>query len=279
MKRVVILISFCFAMKHVLSQKISYGMNDAVAKKVYTDGANIYYETYGTGPALLLLHGDVFGYIDEFTDYIPILSKHFKVIALGWRGHGRSEIGTRPFSYQLFAEDALAALKNERANSAVVVGFSAGAVVGYYLAAYHPSVITRLVAMGAGTTVEDFKTGVVKELSEMHIDTLAKRYPEFIKYRKSQMVDPNAYQDMIERLKIIWFAKPFVSDTVLKRIEGRVMIVGGDRDDYISPEGFVAISKRIPNAQLCILPGCNHVGLIRTPGAIEQLVIPFLLEK
>lgn len=278
MKNILVLFCFCLAMNLAWAQKIPYGTNAVAGKKVNTNGADIYYETYGNGPALLLLHGDVFGYIDEFADYIPLLSKHFKVIAIAWRGHGRSEIGPRPFSYELFAKDALAVLKNEQINSVIVLGFSAGAVVGYYLAAHHPGTVTKLVAMGGGTTVDDFQPGVVKELSEMHIDILSRKYPDFIKYRKSQMVDPGAYQEMINRLKATWFARPYVAEEALKQIKAPVMVMGGDRDDYISPEGFAAISKRIPGAQLCILPGCNHVGLIQSPGIFEQIVIPFLLK-
>ena len=126
----------CFAVLAVLAlglaastqgQKIPYGSNEAVAHRVDVGDAKIYYETYGEGPPLLLLHGGLYGYIDEFSAQIPVLSQHFKVIAVATRGHGRSEIGTKPYSYRLFADDARAILQRETDQLAIVIGFSDGA--------------------------------------------------------------------------------------------------------------------------------------------------------
>jgi hypothetical protein len=89
-------------------QKMTYGNNHKAGKYTHVGDAKIYYEVYGSGKALLLLHGDTFGYIDEMAAYIPLLSKKFKVTAIAMRGHGKSEIGTKKFSYKLFAEDAIA---------------------------------------------------------------------------------------------------------------------------------------------------------------------------
>ena len=100
-----------------------HGNNPKTGKYINVGDAKLYYEVYGSGRPLLMLHGDTFGYISEFDQYIPLLAKHYKVIAAGMRGHGKSEIGTKKYSYKLFAEDALAILKQEKVDSATVVGF------------------------------------------------------------------------------------------------------------------------------------------------------------
>jgi pimeloyl-ACP methyl ester carboxylesterase len=99
------------------SQLVPYGDNSKAGKYITVSDAKLYYEVYGSGQPLLLLHGDTFGYISEFDQYIPLLAKQFKVIVPALRGHGKSDIGKKKFSYQLFAEDAAAILKQERANS------------------------------------------------------------------------------------------------------------------------------------------------------------------
>ena len=81
------------------AQDTQYGTNDKAGHYLNVGDAKIYYEVYGEGIPVVLLHGGDHGYIDEFKKYIPVLSKQFKVIAIATRGYGKSEIGTKPFSY------------------------------------------------------------------------------------------------------------------------------------------------------------------------------------
>jgi alpha-beta hydrolase superfamily lysophospholipase len=68
---------------------IAYGANPAAGHYLSVDDAKIYYETYGSGGTpLVLLHGGLYGYIEEFGELIGELSKHRRVIAIATRGHG-----------------------------------------------------------------------------------------------------------------------------------------------------------------------------------------------
>ncbi|MFW9951686.1 MAG: alpha/beta fold hydrolase, partial [Candidatus Thorarchaeota archaeon] len=79
--------------------QIPYGNNPVVGRYIQTDDAKIYYEIYGEGEPLVLIHGSLYGYIDEFKTVLPDLTERFKVIAVALRGHGKSEIGDQDFSY------------------------------------------------------------------------------------------------------------------------------------------------------------------------------------
>src|SRR6202012_1973153 len=126
-----------------------YGHNPAAGHyQTQPDGTRIYYETYGEGRPLGLLHGDLYGDISEYSKLIPVLQKSFKVIAIETRGHARSAIGNQPFTYQLFANDALQVIRKEAADSAVLVGFSGGAVTAMLLTLQHPELVRKLVYMG-----------------------------------------------------------------------------------------------------------------------------------
>jgi pimeloyl-ACP methyl ester carboxylesterase len=244
------------------AQHVPYGSNPAAGKYVTIHGAKIYYEVYGEGRPVLLLHGDTFGYIDEFSDYIPILSKYFKVIAVGMRGHGKSELGHTPFTDELLAQDALAALNNETTDSAIVVGFSTGGTLAYYLAAYYPKRIRKVVAMAGALGVSGARQDVLNEQRTLTIEALEKKYPEFFKERKELMPQPDRYQELIDNLKNIWFEEYHVPPSKAKAITCAVLTVGGDRDDYYTIHNFVDIYQTIPNSQLAIIPNCGHVGLI-----------------
>lgn len=271
-----ILLMLLFMATNYSYGQVKYGSNPDAGRYLTVNGARIYYEVYGEGPPLLLLHGDVFGYIDEFSGCIPLLSKHFRVIAVGMRGHGKSEIGSQPFSYKLFAEDALAVLKKESVDTVVVVGFSAGAVISYYMAAHYPAVVRKFAALGGGLGSFDFKKDKVGELKAMNIDSLEKKYPKFIKSRRELMVEPGRYQEVVDRLKKTWFMDYYVEPEKIKSIHCPSLIVGGDRDYYLDITSFVSTYKTIPGSQLAVIPNCDHVGLILKPFIFSDIVIPFL---
>ncbi len=267
---------------HLLSawcQDIPYGNNPAAGKYLTNKGAKLYYETYGTGKPLLLLHGDTYGYIDEFSRYIPILSQHYKVIAVGMRGHGKSELGNLPFSYQLFAEDAAAILRKETADSAVVLGFSAGAVTAYYLAAYYPALIRKAVILGGALNIKAYKPEALKELKAMNAAIAEKELPKVVAARKAVMPEPERYGELIEKLKATWFQKIYIPEEKAKAIKCPVLIVGGDRDDYFQVSGFLDAYHIIPHSQLAIIPNCGHVGLILRPEYLQTVILPFLLAE
>jgi pimeloyl-ACP methyl ester carboxylesterase len=273
-----LLLVFFFG-QSAISQVVPYGDNPQAGKFIIVGHARLYYEVYGSGQPLLLLHGDTFGYISEFDKYIPLLEKHFKVIVPAMRGHGKSEIGTKKYSYQLFAEDALAILKQEAVDSAVVLGFSAGATTAYYLAAYYPEKVKKIVAMGGAVDTSSYRAGTIDELRKNTGDDYEKMLPELVNARKQLMPKPNSYNELIEKLKDSWLQPVYVKKEKLKNIKCPVLTVGGDRDDYMPVEKFVRIYNLIPNSQLAIIPNCGHVGLIIYPEMISMIVLPFLLEK
>jgi pimeloyl-ACP methyl ester carboxylesterase len=260
-------------------QQMTYGNNHKAGKYTNVGDAKIYYEVYGSGKALLLLHGDTFGYIDEMTAYIPLLSKKFKVIAVAMRGHGKSEKGTKKFSYKLFAEDAIAVLKNEREDSASVVGFSAGAITAYYLAAYYPNQIKKAVTMGGMLDTSGYKADLLVQLKALDGNKIEKELPAEIKARIQLMPKPGTYGDLVTNLKDSWLEPVYVAKEKAAAIQCPVLIVAGDRDEYIRLEEFIETYKIIPHAQLAIIPGSGHVDLITNPKMFLATVLPFLTEN
>ncbi len=131
----------------LMSQDIPYGLNERNGKFIDTDDAKIYYEVYGEGQPIILLHGG-FGYTDGFKSYIPILSKDYKVIAIASRGYGKSEIGYTQCSYDLMAQDVKKIIESEGSDKAIIIGASDGAMIAYILASSYPNIVSKVVAMG-----------------------------------------------------------------------------------------------------------------------------------
>ena len=260
-------------------QKVPYGDNAKAGKYVTSGDAKIYYEVYGDGPPLLLLHGGYYGYISEFEMYFPDLIKNFKVIAVATRGHGKSEIGREKMSYQLFAKDAIAVLKQEQLTNVLVMGFSDGAITGLVLAAEYPSYVKKLVSMGGGINTGMYRPNSLQEVSAMDGKTEEKNAPEFLKQRMKIMPEPNRFAEWVDRLKEAWLTPVWVSEDKVAAIQCPVLIIGGDRDDYARTESFVENYKLIKNSRLMILPNSGHVALILQPALLNGFIIPFLKES
>jgi pimeloyl-ACP methyl ester carboxylesterase len=125
---------------------ISFGDNPSAGHYQQVGDAEIYYETYGSGPPLVLLHRGLYGYIDEFSGVIPELSQHHSVIAIALRGHGKSEFGRQPLSNTLFADAAATVVRHVTSEPPDVVSFSVGAMAAYLLAFidFGPPVLSNL---------------------------------------------------------------------------------------------------------------------------------------
>ena len=241
---------------------VAYGANPAAGHYLIVDDAKIYYETYGSGGTpLVLLHGGLYGYIEEFGELIGELSKHRRVIAIATRGHGRSELGTKPFSYALFVDDAFSVIRHETDEKVDVLGFSDGAVTAYTLAAAHPDLIRQLVAIGGPRKLADWTPKAQAEFKSAKPGDVERDSPQFVADRKKLMPQPERWVEFVERLNTMWSGPVYVTDEQIRSIKVPTLIVAGDHDPYNQIAKFVELFQLLPNGELAVIPGCGHVVL------------------
>lgn len=242
---------------------IPYGANPAAGHYLRVDDAKIYYETYGSGGTpLVLLHGGMYGYIEEFGGLIAELSKDRLVIAIATRGHGKSEIGTQKFSYTLFASDALAVIHHEGLEQVDVLGFSDGALTSYLLTAAHPELVRRLVAIGGPRKLEDWTPGAQADQKKAKVEDVERDSPDFVAARKKLMPQPERWREFIDRLNHLYLGpSPFVTDAQIHSIAVPTLVMAGDHDPYNQTTAFVELYQLLPKGELAMIPGCGHVVL------------------
>ena len=244
------------------TKEISYGANPAAGHYLRVDDVNIYYETYGNGGTpLVLLHGGLYGYIAEFGELIRELSKHRLVIAIATRGHGRSELGTKPFSYTLFADDALEVIRHETKEKVDVLGFSDGAVTSYTLTTAHPDLVRRLVAIGGPRRFADWTPNAQTEFKNAKASDVERDSPQFVADRKKLMPQPERWLEFVERVNAMESGPVYVTDDQIRSIQVPTLIVAGDHDPYNQTAKVVELFQLLPDGQLAIIPGCGHVVL------------------
>ena len=133
---------------------IDYGNNAKVGKYITTRGIKMYYETYGQGEPLLMIHGNG-GSISAFKYQIGFFQKHYKVIVADSRAQGKTIDYGEVLNYEMMAEDMNALLDSLHIASAKVIGWSDGGINGLLLAIHHPEKVNKLVISGANLIPDD----------------------------------------------------------------------------------------------------------------------------
>jgi len=275
-------ISICsifFTCVVLLSGQIPYGNNPAAANYVQTKDALIYYEIYGEGEALLLIHGSLYGYIDEFANILPDLSENFRVYAVALRGHGKSEIGDRDYSYDLFAEDIMQVMDKEKLDSFSILGFSSGAITATRIAADHPKRVNRVVSIAGALGAMDKRPETLRNQREMSGKMFVQQAKGFVEKRKQIMPEPERYAEFYDKLQAVDLDPDWIGDEDAKHIKPPVFIIGGDRDEYFPVEAFNRMHALIPDSRLLIIPESGHVAVLLNRSVYLDYAIPFLKNK
>ncbi len=136
---------------NTLAAQTPYGNNPAAGHYFDARGFKLYYETYGQGEPLLLLHGNG-GSIVNMANQIPFFSEHYKVIAIDTRAHGKSMDPADSLSFEQIVDDFSALLDNLHLDSCYVIGWSDGGIDAILLAIRHPDKVKKMAFTGANLT-------------------------------------------------------------------------------------------------------------------------------
>ncbi len=257
--------------QNLMTQTIPYGYNNDVGKYFEVDNnIKLYYEAYGIGDPLIMLHGGVFGYIDEFEYLIPRLVEKYHVICLATRGHVKSDIGNEPYTYEQRASDAFKLIKHLGLKKVTVIGFSDGGFAAYKLAAIYPNVVEKIVVMGAGDDPDKTPGN-----SSYSADTLNKKYGDYFKKRVANMPEPHRWDESLKMLNDL-YNNSVVSEETFKKIRCPVLVMSGDGDEYSSPEECLKAHQFLSDSRLSIIPDCGHVILYCNFPAVWESMKIFL---
>ena len=238
----------------------------------------VYYEVYGNGEPLLLLHGNG-GSIETLSTLIPELSKHFKVIAVDSRAQGRSSDSEKEITYSLMASDVSELIKKLNLGSIYVAGFSDGGVIGLELAYTHPEQVKKLVAFGANYSHENYlatEDSITMDKNDPYIlkvKSIRKQRAENASKRKfpKPVVTPETKQ----KLETLMEKYPNFTIEQLKQISIPTLIAIGDHD-IISLEHTINLFRSLPHSYLFIIPGATHISLNEQPDMVNSEIIKFL---
>lgn len=240
---------------------IAYGSKKAAGGTVKLKDASIYYEVYGSGEPLLLLHGNSQS-IYAFNFQIPALSKKYKVIAVDTRGQGKStDETTGPLSYDLFADDMKQLMDSLHIKKANILGWSDGGNTGLIMAVKYPKYVNKLATMGANL----FPT------NDALPDTVLNQVKQALNIYKMQS---STKAKMQTRLFTMLLQEPHMTFDEVKTIKAPTLIMAGEKD-LILEKHTRAIAAAIPKSKLVIFKGATHYAPVEIIKEFNDTVIAF----
>lgn len=258
-----------FTQGNNLGSSVPYGDNLKVGKYAQTSDAKIYYEVYGKGEPILILHGGGVGSPYEMGKIIDDLKKNYKVIVMSTRGHGRSEIGNSPLTYKQKADDAVAVLNSVGEKSVKILGFSDGAYTAYEIAALYPEKVERIVAIGAGTLQKGFFP------DKMSLTDLEKFDSKFIEEQKKIRPEPERWQEFCDKYMKFWHEMS-VGEETFSKIKCPVLLIVGDEDDHAPVITVLQAHQIIENSRLCVVPKAWHAAFLDNYEVTSAAIFPFI---
>ncbi|MBR0657456.1 alpha/beta fold hydrolase [Plastoroseomonas arctica] len=252
-----------------------------------TDGTDIYYNDWGSGPPVVLIHGWPLD-ADMWEYQAPVLAAAgYRVIAYDRRGFGRSGQPWSGYDYDTFAGDLNSLMEALDLRDATLVGFSmGGGEVARYLGTHGGSRVAKAVFVSAVTPfmlqTGDNPDGVPQSVFDEMVDGLRQDRPNFLasfgkKFMGAGLLNFSVSSELLQwTSQVAMLASPKATiDCVrafsttdfradLARITVPTLVIHGDGDETVP----IDVSGRrtaamIPGATLLEYPGAAH-GLFYT---------------
>jgi pimeloyl-ACP methyl ester carboxylesterase len=252
-----------------------YGSNPDKGQYINIDGIQIYYEIYGQGIPLLLLHGGL-GSIANFEKCIPELAKHYLIIAPDSPGHGRSS-QTDSLSYPFLSDYISKFIDYLKLDSLYIMGWSDGGIIGLILAAERSDKVKKLIAVGANTRLKDFGDEGIEWMNNSMIDW-AKNNKDWLNNYLSLTPQPEKIDTYLKNTQKMYLTDIYIPQNKIESIKIPTMILQGDKDG-IKLEHTVELYRTINHSQLCILPNTSHFVFYEKPDLMNKIAIGFFSSK
>lgn len=248
------------------------------------NGIKVYYEVYGEGKPIVLLHGAFMTIDMNWGQLIPELSKNRKIIAVELQGHGHTPYSDRKLLHATLASDVEKIMDYLKIDSADVAGYSFGGAIAYKLAIQSPKRVRKLIIISATHK----STGWLPEIN----NAFKGMKPELFANSPMQAAydavapDKTKWTKFLENM-IALAQEPFdFGDSNISKISAPVLIISGDNDGMDKIEliktykllggGVAADLGSMPKSQLAIVPSQSHVSLMMQTTTILNYLNSFL---
>ncbi len=244
---------------------------------VEVDGTQLYYETHGSGPAIMLIHG-AFGSGNQFAEALRWLANDHMCVLVDLQGHGRTADRAQPLRYERLADDCAAVLAHLNVSRCAVIGFSMGGGTAQQLAIRHSRLVTKLVVVSAPFSHHGWHADVMANFRNTGSHQAPDVMDSFIFHDHAALAPkPEEFPVLLDKLGDLLGHHEYDWSAELSSLAIPVLIAVGDADS-LSPThaaeffrllgggtrdaGFGADAR--PASELAVLPRTTHYDILHS---------------
>jgi len=241
------------------------------------NGMNMYFQIYGKGKPLVLIHGGGSTIETTFGRVIPLLAKHHQVIAVELQAHGRTNDRGTALSFEQDADDVIALLSHLKIDKADFLGFSNGGTTTLQIAIRHPKMVNKLVLASSLSK----RNGVPAQFWDYMKQAALANMPQELKDAYLKVTaDYAGLQIMHDRDAQRMLNFKDIPDVLMRSIKAPSLIINGDKD-VILPEHALEMHRMLSNSELLIVPGVHgeyieEVTTLKSNSYQAKFIIPLI---
>jgi pimeloyl-ACP methyl ester carboxylesterase len=241
-------------------------------RTVQINDIEMYYEEYGVGNPLVLLHG-FGGCAQNWHPFTAKLSERHRLIVVDLRGHGHSTNPENKFTHREAASDVFLLLDKLGVGRCSAMGISSGGMTLLHMATSQPKRIDSMVLISATSYFPDQARAILRGAS---FETMPQQVQEM--YRECAKRGDAQIRQLIAQFNALHENYDDMNFTAqsLSTITARTLVVHGDRDRFFPVEIPVSIYRSIPDAALWIIPGGDHAPIYDSTVPFTSTALRFL---
>jgi pimeloyl-ACP methyl ester carboxylesterase len=238
-------------------------------------GVQTYYEEYGQGDPVVLLHGG----LESGADWSPlgrVLAHRYRVLAPDRRGHGRTPDVDGPYTYDAVAAETAAFVEHQVGGPASLVGYSDGGNAALLVARDRPELVRRVVTIGSNFNADGLVPQFIARLQNPDPDS-PRIVPIRDTYAATSPDGPEHWSTFYLKVAEMGRTGPAMTLDDLRRIACPVLVVVAD-DDVVILDHALAMYDALRLGQLAVVPGTSHLVHHERPELLATLVDAFLTD-
>lgn len=251
---------------------------------IEANGLHMYYEEYGTGKPLILLHGGL-ETSQMWKPMLPDFASRFRVITPDSRGHGRTDNPVNTFSYLLMSDDIAEFIKTIGLSRPYIIGYSDGGQTALEVAMNYPGLVGGFMIGGIYHSITeawrqflDAEMGM-KAPGLVDTDWLMAEKSETTAYWQEihdSFHEPGYWKQLLRRISHLWLGPLEYSQTDFTKIIDPILFFCGDRDDFCPPSQNLEMYRMVSGAELAVIPNSDHFTIQMEWNIVQKVLDGFM---
>lgn len=251
---------------------------------IQANGLRMYYETFGTGTPVILLHGGL-ETCQMWTPIIPSLSRHYQTITPDSRAHGRTNNPSGNFSYLLMAEDIAQLIQSLKLQQPFVVGYSDGGQTALHMAMTYPGLARGYLIGGVHNSITTEWRQMMQGFlgfegsGIVNFERVVQTNAEFVRSleEKHDLFHESGYwKSLLTQVSQVWWEPHIHTQADFVKINDPVLFWCGDRDVFCPPEQSLEMYRMVNKAELAVIPNADHFTMAQQFDLANMILVNFM---